>query len=203
MIRECMIDRALNRLQAHFGSHVVIRPPAAAAELARLESIVGPLPRDLTIFLITCNGLRVEVDDKQREHHLWHIEEIIGSMLGASDPEVPAGLVPVRGDAVGQRDWLSLAVNKAHSSVVRWDPWSCEPELVASAFDHYVDCWTRFLVEVFDQDGRPVYDRERSMFDASYAVRFDDELNALRGDPAVSAWLAGLKRTVACGDDME
>ena len=63
MIRESRIDRVLNRLQAHFGSHVIIRPPASAAELAQLEALVGPMPRELMIFLITCNGLRVEVQD--------------------------------------------------------------------------------------------------------------------------------------------
>jgi hypothetical protein len=62
VIRETQMDKTLNRLSSHFGERLRVRPPASAAELAGLEAMVGPLPRELTILLSTCDGLRVEAE---------------------------------------------------------------------------------------------------------------------------------------------
>ena len=45
MIKHTIVDKSLRRLTDHFGARVAIPPPAAAADLARLEALVGPLPR--------------------------------------------------------------------------------------------------------------------------------------------------------------
>ena len=42
MFRESMVDGALNELSAHFGSQLVVHPPATARELAQIERLVGP-----------------------------------------------------------------------------------------------------------------------------------------------------------------
>src|SRR5574337_402300 len=55
---------------AHFKNHVIVRPPASAAELAELEEMAGPLPRDFTIFYATCNGVRVQLDTRDVDAHI-------------------------------------------------------------------------------------------------------------------------------------
>jgi len=202
MIRECKIDRALNRLSEHFGKHVVIRPPASAAELGELESLLGPLPRELTIFLATCNGLRVELGRAAREHHVWHVHEMISGLVNSGEPEPPKGLLPVRGDATGQRDWLAVGHGPAEGAVVRWDPWSDKAELIATSFGQYITCWTSYLIECFDHSGKRLA-ADAIGFDAAFAARYDDELNLMRSRADIAAWLHALDHPIECGEGVE
>jgi hypothetical protein len=204
MLRESQVDPALNRLSAHFGSHLVIRPPASASELAELEHIVGALPRELTIYLSTCNGLRVSGHAADAELHLWNTRAMVASILAAPGPGVPQGFVPLHGDPVGERDWLVVGAGPVEGSVVAWDPWVPGAELLASGFGSYLDCWSRYMTEHFDSAGAPVRLKEdRPAFDARYTVLHDEGLATLSGQIGVQEWLEGFQQAVACGDDFE
>jgi hypothetical protein len=202
MIRECKIDRSLNRLQEHFGKHVVIRPPASAADLRELESLLGPLPRELTIFLATCNGLRVEVGGLAREHHIWHVHEMISGLLNSGEPAAPQGLLPVRGDNTAERDWLVIGHTPLEGAVVRWDPWCDKAELIATNFSQYITCWTSYLMESFDSSGKRRAGNGIP-FDSIFSARYDDELNLMRSRPDVIAKLHSLDHPAECAEGVE
>jgi hypothetical protein len=201
VIRETVIDKALNRLSAHFGARVVARPPVAAAELAELERLAGRLPRDLTLFLSTCNGLRVEVAGAPVNPQLWCIHDILSALRGAGGPALPPCFVPVRGEPDGLRDWLVLEVGPAQGAMLRCDPWEGAHELLASAFGPYVEAWTHYLVDHFDGQGRGR--GACPAFDASFIARFDPDLEGLGRAPACQAWLKQLGTAPSCGDDFE
>jgi hypothetical protein len=203
MIRESVIDSALNRLQAHFGKRMIARPPASAAELARLESTVGPLPRDLTIFLSTCNGLRVNLQSGGADARLRCIHEIESALRGVADPASASGLAPISGDPRPEQDWIVLEAGPAHGRLVRWNPWTPSAALLASSFGLYLESWAEFLIECFDADGRPRVGCVLPRFDAAYIARRDPNVTALRQEPALVAWLHQLELAVPTGDDCE
>lgn len=203
MIHESPIDHAMNRLSAHFGGRVVVRPPASAAELAGLEAMVGPLPRDLTLFLSTCNGLRVDVAGFAPLRHLWHVNQICEALTPEDGPRIPEGLLPVRGETTGATDCIVLDPGRLHGAVVRCDTMGGGAELIASGFGRYVDCWTRYLVECFGSDGSTVADPIAPPFDATFTAPRDPELAPLQEAEDVQTWLSEVERAVGCGDDFE
>ncbi len=203
MFQESVVDSSLNRLAGHFGSRVVVRPPATAAELAELETIVAPLPRDVIIFLSTCDGLRMEIDGADAERHLWHIHEMTESMMTSLGAAAPRGFVPVRGDPVGERDWLAVVRGPANGAIVRWDSWTPGVALIASSFGHYLDGWSRYLVEFFTPEGHPVEGRERPPFDTAYVARQDPKIVTMQANPDIKAWLQQTDLVFAGGEGLE
>ena len=203
MIRESVIDKALNRLSSHFGYRIIVRPPATAAQLAELEEVVGALPRDLTIFLSTCNGLRVDADGPDTDLHLWNIHEIEKAICQPTGPPILTGLVPLRGDLMADRDCLVLSPGAAHGTVVRWDAWVPGATLVASTFGHYFDSWAECLICTYDRDGKRADTACRATFDEEFVAGRDPDLKPLAAREDVREWLERIDRAVACGDDYE
>lgn len=201
MIQESLVDHALNRLLEHFGSRVILRPPATLAELASLESLAGPLPRDFVTFLLTCNGLRVPLEG-DGEEHLWGLSEIMSALCHADGPSPPAGMIPFRGLPADTRDWLVNEPGPMHGTIVRWDPWGRGEELVGSSFGQYFDNWCRYLIETFDVMGRPPR-HGIVQFDAAYAMQHDAALSRLRKRPEVERALHALETQTCGGDDFE
>lgn len=202
MIQNSTIDRSLNRLLAHFGRHVVVRPHATAAELAELESLFGALPRDLTIFFATCNGLRVELDLRECERHLWHTQEILGT-LRLDGLALPDGLMPVRGDAGDWLDCIAFTEGPVREAVVRWDASSRTCAIVASGFGPYLDRWTHYLTSRFDEQGHPRRDVPGPTFDALYASDADPELVRLTANAEAQTWLREFDLCASYGADFE
>jgi len=203
MIHQSVIDPSMNRLSAHFGARVVVRPPATAADLADLEAAVGTLPRDLVIFFVTCNGLRIAAEGIQAELHLWHIHEIMAVIRECEGAPVATGLLPMRGDRSGARDCLVLAPGPAHGMVVRRDPWVPGVDLLSSTFGKYVDAWTSYLVEKYDTNGQPNPNKAKMPFDPVFTATLDTDVVALRLKPDMQNWLRGLDSTVSSGADFE
>ncbi len=203
MIHESVIDSCLNRLSAHFGPLVMIRPPATAADLADLERTVGPLPRDLTIFLSTCNGLRVGVVGLHEELHMWHVREMLAAICDCSGSPVAAGLVPVRGDVSGPRDCLVLEAGDVHGTVVAWDAWVPGAELLSSSFGHYLDAWVNFLIANYEANGRSKQDEAPGRFDAVFTGRCDSDVTSLRNARTTREWLNRLDACASSGADFE
>lgn len=203
MIHETVIDESLNLLLAHFKHRVHVRPPASAQDLATLEALVGPLPRDLTILLATCNGIRVDLADRSFDEHLCCIREIQQSMRDTETPASSLGLLRLRGDPATGADWLVLDRGPARDCVVRWNPSTTGAVLIASSFGHYFQSWTTYLMHRFDREGRPRVDRDIPPFDASFIIRHDHELARLRSREDAKAWLHSLDLCVPSGDDFE
>jgi len=202
MLRETIVDTALNRLSRHFGHRLIIRPPATAAELAELEHIVGPLPRDLTILLSTCNGLRVDAEGPDADLYLWSIHDIERAICEPPGPPILTDLVPLRGDLMGDFDCLVMGAAPAHGAIVRWNAWAPGAELVASCFGSYFDCWTRFLTETFDREGRPVVEAT-PVFTTEFTSTHDPDFRTICGNEALRRWLRQVDRACASGADFE
>ncbi len=204
MFRESLIDSALNRLSAHFGSHLVVHPPASADVLARLEHLVGPIPREYSIFLSTCDGLRIRGEGRETEWPLWGTHEALASIVAPPGLGAPPGFVPVRGDPTGERDWLIAAHGPAEGSVLRWDPWVPGAELIASSFGSYFRSWVRYVTQYYTTDGKRIAAVDRTpLFNARFCELDDLQLALLQTDLRVSEWLLEIDRGVACGDDYE
>lgn len=205
MIRECVVDSTLNRLSSAFGNRLIIRPPASAEDLAAIEQFAGPLPRDLAIFLLTCNGLRIHVatEGKGEEWRLWHTQEMAASILNPHGLNIPPFLVPFRGDPTATLDCLVSGHGPAEGVAVRWDPGSQEVEPLTSSFGRYLERWTQYMIERF---GRPAESDPRiacPAFDADYLGRNDPQLAALKKEERVVDWLHQLDHIAASGDDFE
>jgi hypothetical protein len=211
MIRECLVDHAVNRLLEHFGKRVVVRPPASAADLAQLEVAAGPLPRSYAIFLSTCNGLMVNLAGNVPGCELHHTHQILAELADPVSPPIPPGLIPVRGERDGERDWLIVEPGGSHGVVMRWDPWSGGAGPVASSFDHYLDAWSLYLVKAFDGRGsrcaKPPagkgLKRRAIEFDRPWVQSFDPELSRVCSDPSIRAWMREMNLAVGTGDDFE
>jgi len=204
MLRESLIDSALNRLSAHFGMHLVVHPPAGADALAQLEHWVGPIPREFSIFLSTCDGLRVRSEGRESEWHLWGTHEILASIVAPPGPGAPPGFIPLRGDPSGERDWLIAAHAPARNSVLRWDPWVPGAELIASGFGSYFRSGVRYVTQYYTPDGKRIAPVDRTpLFDARFCELDDLQLTLLQTDLRVTEWLLEIDRGVACGDDYE
>ena len=202
MIRETQVDKTLNRLSSHFGERLVVRPPASAAELAGLEAMVGPLPRELTILLSTCNGLRVEAEGFDAELHLWHIHEMEHAMCNPPGPAIASGLVPIRGDILGACDYIVAAAGPASGAVIRWDAWTPGASVIASTLGEYLESWTEFLIAHYDANGRRLRD-EVPFFDATYALARESNACALAHREDIHEWLRQMDQCVASGADFE
>ncbi|MHC5112325.1 MAG: SMI1/KNR4 family protein [Planctomycetota bacterium] len=204
MIRQSLVDVALNRLLEHFGSSMIVRPPATAEELAALEYIVGPLPRELTIFLSTCNGLRIDTAHAEPDLHIWNTHEMLSSIVSAPGPDVPQGFIAFSGDPLGERDWIIVGHGPVENAVVRWDPWVPGVELMATCFGTYLDGWTYYVTDWFDGHGLPMLPiGERPSFDPHFMEEHDEELTKLAADAAVCEWLEKISRAVKTGEDFE
>lgn len=202
MIKESTIDHALNRISRQFGRRLKVRPPVGAAELAELEQTFGPLPRSYTIFLASCNGLRLETAEASDEFHLWGAHDVLRNARAPGSGPPGASMMPVRGEPAGERDWLVTEVGRVHGIVVRWDPWVPGADLLASSFDTYFDCWTRYLSEHFDAQARPRAARRGVQFNARYTIPLDPQAQLLLHDPQVVEWLRQFE-VAATGDDFE
>lgn len=202
MIRETVNDIALNRLLIHFGSRVHVRPPASTAELAHLESELGPLPRDLVIFLTTCNGLRVELDAPEWAAHCCCIHELDELLRQTVASAVGPALLPLRDLPDGQRDGLVIEPGPAHGRVLRCDRWTPDVRLIASSFGRYFGAWVEYLIQRFDPSGRP-RGRSHLAFDEEFIAGCDPDLAAVQADPRVTAWLARVQNLVPSGADFE
>lgn len=203
MIRNTLIDQTVNRLLSYFGPLVRGRPHATAAELAELEAITGPLPRDLTIFLSTCNGLRVEIEEDESLRHIWNTREMIEALKRADELHLPEGLLPLRGDPEGETDCLVLSAGPMQGAVVRWDASASGAFLVATSFGRYLARWTCYVLERFDEAGHLQPLATDLHFSADYRLDDDPELPKLRSLPEVVTWLHRLDLGVPCGDDFE
>ncbi len=199
MILETTIDASLNRLISHFGPRVVFRPPATAAELTGLAATVGPLPRDLTIFLATCNGLRIESEVRFVPRRIWSVQDMLAVVRPDSDSNLPPGLVPVLGEIESECDCVAVSA-PARDAVIRWDASAPGAMIVASSFDRYLDAWTRFVV---GPPPNPNSRRASAHFGADFLARHDPALPLRREDHRIREWLHSLDLALACGDDFE
>lgn len=200
MIHECQVDRSINLLLGHFQSQLLLRPPASAAEIAELEAAAGHLPRCLTIFLSTCNGLRLPLRGLGAEGCFWGTHEMLDALTRDGSGE----LVPVRGQRDAERDWVVVrGPQPAIDAVVRWDPTTRGAVLVGSNFDRYFAAFARYAVEHFTADGKRRSRGPLPTFDVDYVARFDPQLTPLAALPEVHAWLRELDVAVATGDDFE
>ncbi|MEP0846936.1 MAG: SMI1/KNR4 family protein [Phycisphaerae bacterium] len=198
MIHESHIDQSINELMAKFGPRLRVRPPASAAELAELESVALHVPRALIIFLSTCNGFRLATDGASGPFQLWGTNEILQSLRGDAGP----GLIPVRGEPEGERDWVVAAAGPLQDAVVRWNPCAPGAELLASSFDVYVQAYAAHLVECAGES-RPRKRTPPRAFDAEHVRSFDPQVRKLAARRDVRAWLHELDLQVATGDDFE
>lgn len=196
MIRESAVDKALNRLSGRFPHDVVVNPPASAAALAQLEQTVGPLPRDLLIFLATCDGLNVRLQRAARAEHLCGVPEMLAA-LGEAPP--PTNMVPVRGDKGGAMDWVVTEPGPAQHFVVRWDPTARGAELLATSFGHFLDAWVSHVID----RATPISGRPRIEFDSGFTQRYDPDLASVANHADVRQWVRELDFAVASGDDFE
>lgn len=205
MIRESRVDANLNRLSMAFGIGLIIRPPASAEDVAKLEQLVGPLPREYAIFLVTCNGLRIRPAAMQNvaDWHLWHAQEIVASIRHPQGPSTPPCLLPFCGDSTATRDCLATGHGPAEGAVVRWDPWAQGVELFASSFGHYLDRWADYMIGRYAQCGDNNSAKDVLPFDATCVGTGDPQLLKLRDQNGVAEWLHGLDHIIASGDDFE
>ncbi len=195
MIRESMVDKCLNRLSGRFPHAVVVNPPASALLLSQLEEAVGPLPRELTIFLSTCDGLHVRCGSGQGER-LWSVPEML-AQLRESPP--PVNMVPVRGERDGAMDWVVTDGGPAHCAVVRWEPTAPGASLLATSFGRYLGAWVAHVIEHGDQRAA----RSAPVFDARWARRHDPELASVSECAEVRKFVRELDCAVASGEDFE
>lgn len=198
MIQESTLDASFNRLSAHFGARVRIQPPARLADLTALEDAVGPLPRDLVMFLVTCNGFRLDVEDTRVFRHIWNVVEM-RAHIEAERRLLPKPLTPVRGDASGQRDWIIIDACAARHAILRWDPLTPDARIIASSFDRYFDAFTQFLVARFDEHGAVRPEKADAVFNREFIARRDPHLEKLAADADVKAWLQALELAVGAG----
>jgi hypothetical protein len=203
MFRESLVDSSLNRLSSHFGSRLVVHPPATADVLAELEHLAGLVPREFVIFLSACNGLRVHADGSDTELHLWGSPEVLAASVSCDGPIVPEALLPIRGDPTGERDWLVCGKAGCRGAVVRWDPWVPGAALVASGFGVYLAAWVGYVISRYDGNGCALPDQRRIVFDGGHVGSQDPGLSTLANDRQIREWLQHFVCAVACGDDFE
>ncbi|MCG3125700.1 MAG: hypothetical protein CHACPFDD_00525 [Phycisphaerae bacterium] len=202
MIRETTIDSSLNRLMRHFGHRIVARPPARPSVLAGIEQVTGALPRDLVIFLSTCDGFHLDVPETPLETRFCTSEDILRQISDPDPPAAPQNFVPVRCDRAGQ-DWLVLDEPPMHGLVLRWDPGTHGGQVVASCFGAYLDAWSRYLVEALPPAGKRPARKRLAKFDSAYVAQFDPEVRRLARLTRVRRYVAELEVSAACGDDFE
>ncbi len=206
MIRETTIDKSLNRLLRHFGQLLIARPPASAATLAQIEARVGPLPRDLVIFLTACDGLHLNLAEAGYATQFCTTQDILPTLTRPQPPAPPPEVLPIRCDPAG-RDWLVLDQPPMHGVVIRWDPGTHGEQLIASSFGTYFDAWSRYLTQVYTSKGTPVAGKRRAAgppaFDAAYVQKFDPALCELCETRGAKQYFARLELMAAGAEDFE
>ncbi len=202
MIQETVVDRAMNRLMAHFGPRLVLRPPATAADLGRLEAVVGPLPRDYSLLLMTTNGLRVQLAAQEDNEHLCSVHDVLEACAQPQSPSIPEGFVRLRSNPDGSADWLVVDAAEISGIVLRWTPGLHCEQLLATSFGRYFDNWSRYLVSTFDTAGASVAE-PRAAFDDAYCVKSDPGLVALRRSEPLRNSIAELELRACGGEDFE
>ncbi len=203
MIRESDVDESVNRLLAHFKGRVVVRPPAKAADLAKLEQMSGTLPRDMTIVFATANGICVRLEDSKADEHIACLHDIEQVLEDHSSRASAAGLAIIRGNPSGNADWLVLDRSPVYGCVIRWNCSAPGATLMASSLGRYLHGWTDYLIERFDHQGRQRLDRVVSAFDSAFMRPRDSDLARLEKVPEVKAWFRELDSTVQGGVDFE
>jgi len=205
MIRESHLDANLNRLSGAFGSRLIIRPPASAEDVAKLEQIVGPLPREYVVFLLTCDGLRIRPSSKIAvpQWHLWHVQEITTAILDPQGPGVSPGLLSFCGDPSGLRDCMVTGRGPTEGTIVRWDPLTPEVELMSSGFGCYFDRWTEYMIERWAEHDSEKASDDRPEFTGEYLGQNDPRLLSLRKMTLTTESLRTLEHIVPSGDDFE
>ncbi len=200
MIHDSVIDICLNALQSHFGSNLILRPPASLADLAKLEKAAGTLPRDLKVFLVTCDGLRIKTDASLPHVHLWHVHEMLETMSEECHATLLPGLLPIRGNVDAECDLLVTDPGHMFGRVVRRDPWKPGAVLFASTFGRYIDGWSRFLIESFDANG-VCHQEQVPPFEHRHVTVIDAELPTTAEDDEVKSWLRQLSVIESGGSD--
>ncbi len=203
MIRETHIDHNLNRLLEYFGPRIVGRPPTSAADLAAVEALTGPLPRDLTLFLSACDGLRLELAKPWPFCHLWSTHDMLRPAAFPGLPGVHQGFLPIAGCEEAQRDWLILSLGTCHGAVMRCDPCGMEHSLVASSFGVYFECWTSYVISHFDNAGHSTHHGSAEAFGPSYIAPRDSALATLERSADARAILGELNMALSAGADFE
>jgi len=204
MIRENVVDAVLNRLLDRLGAALIVRPPATADELTQLEQLAGPIPREFALYLLTCNGCRINVDKHDRRWVLWSSHDMVEALCAPHAAAVPRYLIPIRGEDPGDRDWLVTGHDAAGGVIVRWDPWDYGAELIASCFGAYLTAWAEFLIRGLRIDRDTVHVR-RSLppFDSRFTRQFDPRLDVVASEESVQRCLQELGAVAATGDDIE
>ncbi|MFO0840375.1 MAG: SMI1/KNR4 family protein [Phycisphaerae bacterium] len=200
MIRQTVIDAAMNRLMARFGKRLILQPPATMSDLAQLEERVGPLPRDLVIFLATCNGLKLKLSRRNAETNFCCTHTILQQL--ETQRAAPPGLVPLRQNADGRWDWLVLEEGALHGAVLRYETGTPGVELVATSFGQYFDGWTKYLADWFTDKGAPRA-RRVPVFDQRVTARIDKELRPLMRSSKVRSELREMELQIAGGADYD
>lgn len=205
MIREYSVDSVLNRLSRTFGPRLIVRPPAVGQEIGSLEHLVGALPRDFLFFLLTCDGLRIELDAANHgaEWHLWHIREMKSAILNPLGPCMPPSVIPFRGDPTASHDCLVAGQGPASGAVMRWDPWGQDFELLSSSFGNYLDRWATYLIQEFQVPVKNGRLPSHLAFDAEFIGAQDLELASLLSQRSVDEWLSQMTHLVGSGEDFE
>lgn len=201
MIRETTIDSSLNRLMRHFARRLILRPPASAATLARLEAHVGLLPRDLVFFLSTCDGFDLHLPGVSATRFCTS-QDMLLVLEQAAQPAPPPGLLPLRCDVAG-RDWLVLDEPPMHGVVLRWDPGTRGEHLIASTFGSYFEAWSHYLVNTWTPEGTRATRKSPGVFNAAYVQRYDPDLTRLADSHGAGQYFAQLEVLAAAGDDFE
>lgn len=203
MIHETMIDQAMNRLMDSFGATLVLHPPASCGDLARLEARVGPLPRDLILFLATCDGLRLRRQGDVADAGLAGTRAMQRELQSGAVPAAPACYVFLRAEADGATDWLALDEGPLHGAVLRWQPGTRGEQIIASSFGAYFDAWTRYLADRYGLKGKRKAGEKPRPFDARYVEPFDPGAKRLARSAEGRAYLREFEMHVSPGEDAE
>lgn len=203
MVERIRIDESFNRLESHFGPRFVIKPPADAEALFDLEEQTGNLPRSYKVFLLTCNGLRLRVDDMPDDVRIDGVQEAVTAIQENANPATVNGLVPVKGNSDADCDWLAAQQGPAHGAIIRWNPWASEPDFLASSFDHYLTAWSHYAVRAYDKDGRKTPFGKHTHFDRAFVARYDACPARLRMETETTEWLQALQMAKPTGADFE
>ena len=180
---EDAIAQALSRLRQHFGPLLSAAPPVSHEQVVELEHYVGTLSAALAAFLTCCDGLMVELDNSAEPTRLWSSTQMLEVWAGYASAALPESFVPINGDSAGSCDWLILSDGSLSGAVLRWNPWGGGALVIASSLVAYLDAWTRYLIENYDRDGRPVRADGQPAFDPEWVLPGDADLKRIYADP--------------------
>jgi hypothetical protein len=200
MIRPAEYEAWRNKLGAHFGQLLEVRPPVPKAEIGELVRLTGPLPPDLAVFFDLCDGVNVHVEGAAGDVHLWHTHEIEAALCNPPGPAIGPGLIPIRGDIMGECDCVIAWPGPVQGVVVRWDTWSTGVGLMASSFGKYLDNWAEYLIAAFFEDGTRRC-AEPAPFDEAFTTPRDPALKAIAERHEIVKWLRAVDHCLTSGAD--